>query len=229
MMDLLSTGIAGLDVLLNGGLTKGSTTLLIGPVGTLKSFIGQQFIYAGLKNGEKCLYVGTLESQSDFEDQVKLNFGWDIKPFVKKGLLKFVDLSPFWAFELSELTKPIDLAWIAETIFTAKKGMSGGRILVNNLSHFFNFTADNQATVRMILGLRSNAKKCGATALFIMDEGAQEKHIEENVKSICDYVLTAEIQENDRRIRVSKALTKHGLEWHRLLLTEKGVEVEVIL
>jgi hypothetical protein len=62
-----------------------------------------------------------------------------------------------------------------------------------------------------------------------MDEGAQEKHVEENVKSICDYVLTAEIRENDRKVRVSKALTKHGLEWHRLLLTEKGVEVEVVL
>ena len=228
-MEFLSTGVAGLDVLLNGGLAKDSTTLLIGPVGTLKSYIGQQFIYAGLKAGERCLYVSTLESQSDFEDRVKMNFGWDMKPFANKGLLKFVDLSPFWAFEPSELTKPIDLTPIAETIFTAKKEMSGGRILINNLSHFFNLTADTLAVGRMIWGLRSNAKKNGLTTLFIMDEGAQEKRVEENVKSICDYVLTAEIQGNDRRVRVSKALTKHELEWHRLLITEKGVEVEIVL
>jgi len=33
-------------------------------------------------------FTCTLESQSDFEDQVKLNFGWDIKTFAKKGLFK---------------------------------------------------------------------------------------------------------------------------------------------
>ena len=122
MMDSLSTGIGGLDFLLGGGLAKASTTLLIGPAGTLKSYIDQQFIYAGLKNGEHCLYVSTLESQSDFEDQVKLNFGWDIKTFAKKGLLKFADLSHFWAFEPSELTKSVDPAGIAEAIFKAKRG-----------------------------------------------------------------------------------------------------------
>jgi KaiC/GvpD/RAD55 family RecA-like ATPase len=229
MMGFLSTRIGKLDVLLNGGLAKGSTTLLIGPAGTLKSYICQQFMYAGLKGGERCLYVGTLESQSDFEDQLKLNFGWDIKPLAKKRLLKFVDLSRFWAFEPSQLTRPVDLAGIAETVFKAVVEVGGGRMCVNTLTHLFNFTADAQTVVRLILGLRNNARKNGLTALFIMDEGAQEKHFEENVKSICDYVLTTCIKNNERRIRVSKAATKHGLEWHRLFLTSNGVEVEVIL
>lgn len=126
MTDFVTTGIESLDMLLNGGLAKASTTLLIGPAGTLKSYIGQQFIYAGLMNGEMCLYVGTLESQSDFEDHLKLNFGWDVKPFVKKGLLKFVDLSHFWAFEPSRLTRPVELAEIAEKILRLKKGLAGG-------------------------------------------------------------------------------------------------------
>ena len=45
-------------------------------------------------------------------------------------------------------------------------------MLVNTLSHIFNFTGEIQAVVRMILGLRSNAKKNGVTVLFVMDEGA---------------------------------------------------------
>jgi hypothetical protein len=61
-----------------------------------------------------------------------------------------------------------------------------------------------------------------------MDEGAQERHIEENVKSICDYVLTTCIKNNERMIRISKAPIKHGLEWHRLLLKSEGIEVEII-
>jgi circadian clock protein KaiC len=229
MMDFITSGIESLDRLLNGGLAKASTTLLIGPAGTLKSYICQQFIYVGLKAGEKCLYVGTLESQSDFEDQLKLNFGWDVKPFAEKGLLKFVDLSHFWSVEPSQLTRPVDLAGIAETVFEAVEEVGGGRMCVNTLSHLFNFAEDAQTVVRLILGLRNNARKNGLTMLLVMDEGAQEKHIEENVKSICDYVLTTCIKNNERRVRVSKAATKHGLEWHRLFLTSNGVEVEVIL
>jgi len=99
---------------------------------------------------------------------------------------------------------------------------------VNTLSHLFNFTEDAKTVVRLILGLRNNARKKGLTTLFIMDEGAQERVIEENVKSICDYVLTTCVKNNERRIRVSKAATKHGLEWHRLFLTSSGVAVEVI-
>jgi len=40
MMDSLSTGIGGLDFLLDKS-AKASTTLLIGPAGTLKSYIDQ--------------------------------------------------------------------------------------------------------------------------------------------------------------------------------------------
>jgi len=55
-------------------------------------------------------FTRTPESQSDFENQVKPDFGWEIKAFAKKGFLKFADLSHFWASELSELTKSVDPA-----------------------------------------------------------------------------------------------------------------------
>jgi len=50
--------------------------------------------------------------------------------------------------------------------------MSGGRMLVNTPLHIFNFTGEIQAVVRIILGLRSNAKENGVAVLFVVDEGA---------------------------------------------------------
>ncbi|WP_313292870.1 ATPase domain-containing protein, partial [Rhizobium rhizoryzae] len=50
---LLATGIAELDRLLGGGLTRGSSTLLIGPAGTGKSLVALQFVSAAVSRGEK--------------------------------------------------------------------------------------------------------------------------------------------------------------------------------
>lgn len=47
------SGIANLDAMLDGGLTSGSTTVLLGPAGVGKSTIGMQFAINALERGDK--------------------------------------------------------------------------------------------------------------------------------------------------------------------------------
>jgi len=232
MVSLLKTGIDNLDMLLGGGLAEASTTLLIGPAGTLKSHIAQQFICKGLEDGENCLYISTLEDLGDFEEQLKLGFGWDVKPFIEKGLLKFVDLSRLWPLEPSRLRTPVSVDDVSEAVFKAMEdagGRGGGRMCLSTLSHLFDLIMDVQAVERLVFGLKKNAKKNNLTALLTMDEGAQKRIVEETIKSICDYVLTTYVRDSERMIRISKAPVKHGLESFRLFFREKRVEIEVIL
>jgi len=49
----LSTDIAELDKLMGGGIASGSSTLIIGPAGTGKSFLVFQFIAAAIRRGER--------------------------------------------------------------------------------------------------------------------------------------------------------------------------------
>src|SRR5205807_299570 len=49
---ILSTDITELDKLLGGGVDSGSSTLIIGPAGTGKSFLVFQFIAAAVRRGE---------------------------------------------------------------------------------------------------------------------------------------------------------------------------------
>ena len=228
-MMLVKTGIAGLDKLLNGGFIRGSTIIIMGPVGTLKSFICQQFIYQGLKSREPCIYISTVQELVDVESQLKLNFGWSLKPYIEEGLLRFVDLYAFWAAELPDIATSLDIKYVFKTICEAEEGLSEGRELLHNLSPLFNFVEDSHPVLRMIYALKAKVKKNDMTMLLVLDEGAQEKHIEENIKSLSDYVLTTDVQAKTGRIKITKAPTKHDLEWHRVYLTEKGVEVEVVL
>lgn len=54
----LSTGIAGLDEVLRGGLIPGQAYLLRGGPGTGKTTLGLHFLAAGAAKGEKTLHPG---------------------------------------------------------------------------------------------------------------------------------------------------------------------------
>lgn len=226
-MDVMSTGIPWLDSLFEGGVAKGSVALIVGPVGTLKFHMGRQLICAGLKAGEKCLYISTLDTQKDFEDQMKCDFDLNVKPLFEKGLLNIVDLNRLFVYEPSELVKPLDLAFVAETVFTAVKKVGMGRIVFSNVAHLFTFLEDAKAVFKLILGVRFYVKKAGSTLYLIMDEGCVEKIFEENIKTMCDYIIVTGISGGSRKLRVLRAPSRHDLGWHLLTIREKGVEVDV--
>lgn len=58
----VETGVPGLDRLLGGGFTEGSTTLVVGSSGAGKTVICLQFLHAGAQAGEPVLYAGLFEN-----------------------------------------------------------------------------------------------------------------------------------------------------------------------
>lgn len=51
----LSSGLTNLDHMLGGGLTRGTSTLLVGPAGSGKSAITSLYVTAAARRGEKCV------------------------------------------------------------------------------------------------------------------------------------------------------------------------------
>jgi KaiC/GvpD/RAD55 family RecA-like ATPase len=86
----IRTGIKGLDELLQGGVVEGSTVTIVGPVGTLKSYIGYQLLCEGLRKNEKCVCINTNQDLDTLDFQMKVNFNYSIKQYVDMGLLRFV-------------------------------------------------------------------------------------------------------------------------------------------
>ncbi len=58
------TGIDGLDDVLGGGFERRRVFLLEGTPGTGKTTVATQFLLAGAKAGERCLYI-TLSENDD--------------------------------------------------------------------------------------------------------------------------------------------------------------------
>lgn len=83
---VLKSGIAELDALLGGGITAGSSTLVIGPAGTGKSLLCLQYLAASVRRGER---VGLFV----FDEELGLlfsrakNLGIDLAAMQSEGKL----------------------------------------------------------------------------------------------------------------------------------------------
>jgi len=87
-MEQVTTGIKGLDVLLRGGLPKGSTTLVSGTPGSGKTILSMQFLVNGyLQAKEKGFYISLEEDVDRMENYMSKAFGWPIRELRKKGNL----------------------------------------------------------------------------------------------------------------------------------------------
>ncbi|OWQ47898.1 circadian clock protein KaiC [Roseateles noduli] len=72
-----STGITGLDDILQGGLPQGHLYLFEGEPGTGKTTLGIHFLLAGLAVGESGLYVTLSETGTELKE-VARSHGWDL-------------------------------------------------------------------------------------------------------------------------------------------------------
>ncbi|OPY25991.1 MAG: DNA repair and recombination protein RadB [Methanocella sp. PtaU1.Bin125] len=92
-MKLLSTGIIGLDELLNGGVPEKHMIAVIGGMGTGKTTLALQFLVNGLKNGEKAVYISLEEQEAEIKESAR-SYGWDIQHYIDNGTLALIRLDP---------------------------------------------------------------------------------------------------------------------------------------
>ena len=82
----LSSGIAGLDQLLGGGIDKGSSTLVLGPAGTGKSLVSIVFAAAAIARGEKAAMFAFDEELGLLFARMK-GLGIDLEEMQRAGKL----------------------------------------------------------------------------------------------------------------------------------------------
>ncbi len=91
-MERTKTGVEGLDNIIEGGFPKQSITLVSGPPGGGKSIFCFQFLYEGVNNNEKCLFLTLDKKVEGLLTQAK-ELGFDFQPFIEKGQVKFLFLN----------------------------------------------------------------------------------------------------------------------------------------
>ncbi|PNX49059.1 MAG: hypothetical protein BV457_02550 [Thermoplasmata archaeon M9B1D] len=105
-MERIKTGVQGLDQIIEGGLPKKSITLVSGPPGGGKSIFCFQFLWEGVKNGEKSLFL-TLDKKPEGLIVQAKELGFDFKSAIENNLIKFEFLNINQKFVYEAMTNEI--------------------------------------------------------------------------------------------------------------------------
>jgi KaiC domain protein len=131
-------GITGLDEMMGGGLIKNSTCAIIGTYGTGKTTFAIQFLFNGLENGEKCIYISLEESEENIYEKIS-DRGWDVDTYKNKSLF-VIKLDPT-DFNLSINSIKKDLPNLI-------KSVDASRVVIDPISLFEGLFDDNSTRRR---------------------------------------------------------------------------------
>ncbi|MDR7092385.1 ATPase domain-containing protein [Hydrogenophaga laconesensis] len=168
-----STGISGLDNVLNGGLPSGHLYLFEGEPGTGKTTLGLHFLLAGLEIGEKGLYVTLSETAKELKT-VARSHGWDLD---QPGITVFelVGENELGPDAEQSIIHPAELE-LSETVQGVMKqveNMRPQRVVFDSLSEMRLLAQDPLRYRRQVLALKHFFAQHGCTVLMLDDLSAR--------------------------------------------------------
>jgi circadian clock protein KaiC len=125
----ISTGISGLDSLLQGGFLPRRSYLVTGDAGTGKTTSCMQFLKAGLAEGEKAVYV-TVDERPPEILQSAHSLGWDLQQYVLDKSLVILDASPYFSGR-AVADKGVDLPKIISDLAAHAKTLEATRLVID--------------------------------------------------------------------------------------------------
>lgn len=127
----VTSGIPGLDSLIEGGFPQRKTFLVTGPPGSGKSIFCLQFLAEGLKNGEKAVYVAVDEKPADVVEQAA-SLGWDLAKYIDTKDLLILDSAPYFTSRMGgSREKEVDIQKFVGDLSNYVTRMEATRLVID--------------------------------------------------------------------------------------------------
>ncbi len=202
----ISTGIAGLDDILRGGLTPHRLYLIEGDPGAGKTTLALQFLLEGIRKGEPGLYVTLAETKEELIAVGKTH-GWDL---TKINICEMVPseekLSP-----QSELTmfhpSEVELGETTKLMLAEVERVNATRIVLDSLSELRLIAQSSLRYRRQILALKQYFAGRKSTVLLLDDRTSDQE--DSQLQSIAHGVISLEqidtqLGAERRRLKIAK-------------------------
>ncbi len=221
-MDRVKTGIEGLDDMLNGGIPKGHSVAVIGAFGTGKTTLAMQFIWQGLINGEKCIFLSLEEDEESVIESAK-KFGWDYSKYLNTNL-QILKLDPEDAKSSVERLE----GDIPELI----KDFGATRVAVDSISLITMMYSNIEEKRKIVFKLSKSIKESGATAIFTAEVDPQNPKVSRDgiVEYVVDGVILLSFLEDGNFLKLTVRIlkmrrTQHSREVKVYEIGEGGINV----
>lgn len=184
--DRATTGVPGLDDVLDGGLVSHQLYLVDGNPGAGKTTLALQFLLEGRRAGERCLYVTLSESRAELAAGAA-SHGWVLDGIEVLELA--TDLSNLGAGELTMFNpSEVELTETTRRVLDMFERMQPQRMVLDSLSELRLLAQTSLRYRRQILALKQFFSGRGCTVLLLDDRTAEVRDLQ--LQSIAHGVIS---------------------------------------
>ena len=223
-----TTGIPGLDEILNGGLPEHRLYVIEGTAGSGKTTLAFQFLLEGKARGEEVLFVSFSESEEELR-MVADSHGWNLDGTLTMYVPNFAAESSdpdrdYTIFEPGE----VELNEMVKSLHEVIERVNPRRAVFDSVSEMRLLARDPLRYRRQIIGLKNFFAKRDCTVVFT-DESMPDK--DPQLLSIAHGVISLEQNLRDygtsqRRLRIQKlrgSVIREG--FHDVVIRHGGLQV----
>jgi circadian clock protein KaiC len=222
-----STGVAGLDDILGGGLARNRLHLLEGSPGSGKTTIALQFLLAGAVAGEVGMYVSLAETEQELRDGAR-SHGWNIGDNIE--IFELVPpesvLDPDHHQSLL-YSSDLELGETIQRIFEAIQRLKPKRVVIDSLSEIRLLAQSSLRYRRQILALKHYFAQNSSTVIMLDDLTTEttDRAVHSIAHSVVHLDQLAPIYGGERRrLRTIKCRGQaFSAGYHDFIIAEGGV------
>jgi circadian clock protein KaiC len=217
-----SSGIPVLDRLWDGGVPRGTSTLLVGPAGTGKSSIATKYVAAAAERGEVAAIFNFDETLATVYLRAA-HIGADLRPHVQAGMVRITQLDP------SEVSPGQFVGLVRSAV-----EQDGARVIViDSLNGFLNAMSGEQMLVSHVHELLTFLNQRGVVTFVVLTFSGMigtQLSVPIDMTYLSDNVLVFRFFETQGRLRkalsvVKKRSGKHEDTIHELTFSSAGISL----
>lgn len=221
------SGLPHLDTMLAGGLSAGTTTLLLGPAGVGKSTVSMQFVTNALKRGQKAavyIFDEVLGTMIERTEKLCLGKSGGVRAYIAEGKLHAQQVDPAemsagaFSHEVRRAVEEGAKIVVIDSLNGYINAMPEERFLTTHLHELFAYLNQKGVTTMMVVAQHG----------FMIGGAGREGDID--VSYLADTVLLFRYFEAGAEIKqavsiLKKRTGKHERSIRELVIRENGIFV----